>query len=272
MKFNYITVATGRDFIKKKVQYAVKSLFAAGISPDDVHVVGNTKDDKKLFNNLVPEIKILHILKANVDKYKWGYMGGKRKYAVLKPISIINIFGRTYDNPVVMFDGDVLWYKNPTEFLETKADKTWFHHGKGLEKRSVRGNNPIKRKNVDMSSIKSLSRWCRYAFAYLLVKYKVKTLPEREVNSGFYILHPRDSELPYVDLEGCDLLANNKVLRNHGSAGEQCPLNAALCKLKTDWTGGSRFFCPEHEEYFDHFFGAIGSKKAFEKKVKKLGI
>ena len=271
--FNYITSASGEEFIKSTAYYAVKSLLLTGVSPDNVHVAVNTKQDRNLFKNLIPELKNIHVLKVDINKYKWQYMKGKRRYATLKPYGILKVFPGGDPNPIVMFDGDVLWYKDPTPLLSTKSDTTWFHHGKGLEKRAIRGSNIIHRHEVNMKNIKSLSKWCRYAFAFLLIKYKVDKLPEREVNSGFYILHPNDQcDVPRCDLEGCNILASNKHLRRDGSAGEQCPLNAALCKLETKWEGGSRFLCPEHEEYFDHFFGAKEWKKKFRKKLKKLGI
>lgn len=272
MSYSYITCASGEGFIKNKAQYAVRSILDCGISRDEVHVAVNTKDDRSLFRKLVPNLKNIHVLRHNVDKYKWGYMGGKRKYAPLKPAGILKAFPGGDTKPIIMFDGDVLWYEDPTAFFSSRSSKTWFHHGKGLEKRAGRGKNTIRRDQVNMTDLKSLSKWCRYAFAYLLVKYGVDVLPEREVNSGLYILHPRDQvDLPTCDLEGCDILASNKTLRKHSSAGEQCSLNAALCKLKTNWHGGSRFFCLDHEKYFDHFFGDIEWKNRFDKKLKMLG-
>lgn len=268
MTFNYITCAAGDKFITQKAQYAVKSLLRAGISPDVINVAVNTKEERSLFRKLVPQIKQFHVLKVDVTKYKWGYMGGKRRYAPLKPIGITRVFPGGDPNPIVMFDGDVLWYKDPTEFLESKAHMTWFHHGKDLAKRAK-----IKRQDVDMRDIKSVSQWCRYAFAYLLVKYGVTKIPEREICSGFYILHPNDTKtLPEWDVKGCNILANNKVMKKHDSAGEQCPLNAAMCALDVKWHGGSRFFCPEHVDYFDHFFGDITWKKRFNNRVKKMKL
>lgn len=265
--FYYVTAASGEGFIKNLVQYAVKSLLLAGVSPSDVHVVGNTEQDCELFKALVPELVNVHKLGENIDVFNWKYMGGKRRYAVLKSASIHKLFPEPIPNKyLVMFDGDVLFYKNPYEFLKDKTDKTWFHHGKGLEKRSK-----IPRSKVNMKDYKSVAKWCRPAFAYLLVKWGVKKMPEREVNSGFYVLHPRDhSSLPKMSYKGCKIIANK--FRKDGSAGEQCPLNAALCKLKVDWSGGSRFFCLDHEEYFDHFFGDKEWKKKFKRKLRELKI
>lgn len=265
--FYYVTAGSGEVFIKGKMQYAVRSLMNTGIPYEDIHVIVNNKQDRRIFRTIVPDIKNIYELNENLDKYRWKYMGGKRKYAVMKSAGIHKFFPKPQiDKYLVLFDGDVLWYKNPTQFLAERKDKTWFHHGKGLAKRAS-----IKKENVDVKSLKSLTKWCRPALAYLLHYYGVDVLPDREVCSGFYILHPRDHEdLPKISYEGCRLIADK--FSKDGSAGEQCPLNAALCKLKTDWHGGSRFFCPSHEEYFDHFFGDKDWKDKFNKKVKQMGL
>ena len=57
MKLSYITCASGRDFIKNKSQYAVKSLLRCGISNEYLHVVVNTPEDESLFKKLVPDVK-----------------------------------------------------------------------------------------------------------------------------------------------------------------------------------------------------------------------
>lgn len=267
MSFYYITAVSGESFISKKCQYAIKSLIRTGTPVDDIHVAVNNKQDRSLIKKLVPNIKNIHMLSINTDKYRWQYMSGKRKYAVLKPFAINKIFPNPIpDKYLVLFDGDVLWYKDPAPFLDNKKEKTWFHHGKDLGKRAR-----IDRSQVRMDDYKVLSKWCRNALAYLLVKYKVKEIPVREVCSGFYILHPRDHvDLPLWDIRGCDLISDK--FRKNESAGEQCPLNAALCKLKVDWHGGSRFLCLEHEEYFEHFFGDIVWKKRFDRRVKQMKL
>lgn len=267
MRYYYVTMASGEGFIRNQAQYAVMSLLNVGISSSDVHIIVNTKKDKKLFRDLVPDVDNLHVLNEDLSAYVWKYMGGKRKYAVLKSAGIHKVFPKPISGRyLVMFDGDVLWYRNPVSFLDTKKDKTWFHHGKGLAKRAL-----IPENKVDVTSYKSLSKWCRPAFAYLLVKYGVRKLPQREVNSGFYILHPRDhEELPKWSYYGCQKIS--KKFRKDGSAGEQCPLNAALCKLDVDWHGGSRWLCLEHEKYFEHFFGDVEYKKRFRKTIKEMGL
>ena len=94
------------------------------------------------------------------------------------------------------------------------------------------------------------------------------------VVSGFYILHPNDHEkLLKCTYEGCKIIS--KMFKSgfgKDSAGEQKPMNAALCKLKIDWHGGSKFFCPEHTKYFEHFFGKLDNKDRFHKKARKIGI
>lgn len=263
----FVTAGSGEKFITEEMQYAVKSLLRTGVSPDSVYVVVNAKNDRKLIRTLIPEISNLSVLDENLDYYKWRYMGGKRKYAVLKSASIHKIFPNPIeDSGLVLFDGDVLWYSNPTEFLLSKSDKTWFHHGKGLDKRAK-----ISKEKVDIRSFDSVSKWCRKALAYLLVEYGVESLPDREVCSGFYLLHPKDHKsLPKASYEGCRMIADKFI--KDDSAGEQCPLNAALCKLNTDWHGGSRFFCPDHIKYFEHFFGDIEWKKRFQQKLKQLEL
>lgn len=265
--FYYVTMGSGEGFIKNKMQYAVRSLMNANVDSNSIHVIVNSKQDRRFFRNLVPDIKNVYELNEDLDKYKWRYMGGKRKFAVMKSAGIHKVFPKPIaDKYLVMFDGDVLWYKNPTEFLSDKKEKTWFHHGKGLNKRAS-----ILKHKINVSDVRSVSKWCRPALAYLLVKYGVTEMPDREVCSGFYILHPRDHEvLPKESYNGCRLISN--LFTKDGSAGEQCPLNAALCKLKTDWHGGSRFFCPEHVNYFDHFFGDKDWKIKFDTKVKEMRL
>ncbi|KKL45890.1 hypothetical protein LCGC14_2351100 [marine sediment metagenome] len=263
-KFYYVTVATGAGFIKTYSQWAVNSLLKTGVSPENVHFIGKDRKDIRLVRRLCPDLVNLHRVKEKLEHVKWQYHGGKRKYSLFKSGALYKTFPQPYaDRYMVYFDGDVLWYKNPTPFFTTKCEKTWFHHGKDLAKRAS-----ISRKKVRLDNIESLSKWVSLPMAHLMIKHKAKKLPQREVVSGLYLLHPRDhAAVLKLTHEGC--LENADKFIRHEGAGEQKPMNAALAILNVDWHGGSRFFCPEHKEYFDHFFGAKDMKKRFLKKLKE---
>ena len=167
---------------------------------------------------------------------------------------------------MIYFDGDVLWYKNPTLFFDNKCEKTWFHHGKDLGKRAK-----IRRKHVKLNDINSLSKWISLPAAHLMIKHGAKVLPKREVVAGLYLMHPRDHmRVIKLTYKGCR--ENCGKFINHEGGGDQKPMNAALSILDIDWHGGSKLLCPDHKEYFDHFFGAKNLKKRFIKKVRKLGL
>jgi len=265
--FYYVTVASGSGFIKTYTQWAIKSLLKTGIATDDVYFVGKEKSDIKLIRKFIPSLKNIYRIEENISRARWKYQGGKRKYSLFKAAALYKKFPKPIPNKcMIYFDGDVLWYKNPTKFFETKYEKTWFHHGKSLEKRAK-----ISRRKVNIKNIKSLSKWASLPMAHLMIKYGVKKLPEREVVAGFYLLHPRDHEAVLkLTYKGC--LENCGKFINHEGCGDQKPMNAALCALNVDWHGGSKFFCPEHKKYFDHFFGAKNMKKTFVKKRKKIGL
>lgn len=273
----YVTAASGYDFITNFSQYSVKSLLKSGITKDKIHVCVNNKEDEILFKSLV-NIDNIYIVNEKIDHIKWTYTGGKRKYSVFKSASLYKIF----PNPIlenegmIYFDGDVLFFKNPTPFLMQFSDKTWFHHGKDLETVSIRrlsnNGNVVKKKNIDIKDYKSLCKWVSEPCAWLMIKNNAEILPDREAVAGFYLLHPRDhSKLLKKTYEFCcDLISGFK--KNHEDCGDQKPMNAALSILKIDWHGGSRFDCLEHEEYFIHYFGGKSSKKQFKEDRIKLGL
>lgn len=264
--FYYATVATGDDFIKNYTQYALKSLLKTGIPASQIHCSVNDKHDRRVLGSLVPEIENVKVIKENYDHVVWKYMKGKRRYSYFKAAAMYKTFPEPiHGKYLVCFDGDVLWYKNPTEFLMTKKSKTWFHHGKDLQKRCS-----VLKSKIDPTNYESLSRWVDPAFAHLLIKHNITNLPEREVVAGFYLLHPKDHDVLRLTYEYVKEIA--KMFQKDDSAGEQKPFNAALCTLGVDWHGGSKFFCPEHSEYFDHFFGKKDLKKVFHKKVRKMGL
>lgn len=263
-KLVYVTVATGKEFITNYTQYALKSLLKCGISSDVIYCTVNDKKDCRLLRNLVPEIPNVKIIREKLDHVVWRYMKGKRKYSYFKAAAMHKTFPEPIPNKcIIVFDGDVLWYKDPTEFFMTKKDKTWFHHGKDLQKRCK-----VPKKSIDSTNYDSLCQWVEPAMAHLMIKHKITKLPDREVVAGLYLLHPRDHELLHLTYEYVKEISG--LFAKDGSAGEQKPFNAALCKLGIDWHGGSRFFCPEHFNYFDHFFGKKDLKEIFSKKARRI--
>lgn len=265
--FYYVTAATGRAFITDYTQYAIKSLLKVGVDRLKIHVAVNEKNDIKLLKSLVPEVSNTHIVDEDLSIVKWEKWGSKRKYSLFKAAALHKIFGKPVkDQAMIYFDGDVLWYDDPTPFFRSKSNKTWFHHGKDLAKRAS-----IDKVDVDISDVDLLSKWCALPMAHLIVKWGGTNLPVREVVAGLYLLHPRDHER-VLDLTYKGCLENSDKFVKHEGVGDQKPMNAAITVLNIDWHGGSRFFCPEHEQYFDHFFGKENLKERFHKKVKKLGL
>lgn len=266
-KFYYVTVASGEMFIRTYTQWALQSLLNTGVDPELVHFVGKDKSDINLIKRLVPSLENIHRVKENIGRAKWKYHGGKRKYSLFKSAALYKCFPKPIkDKHMIYFDGDVLWYKNPHEFFETKCNKTWFHHGKDLNKRSK-----LSKKQVNIKKLKSLSQWISLPAAHLMIKYGATHLPDREVVAGLYLLHSRDhAAVLKLTYKGC--LENSDKFIQHEGGGDQKPMNAALSVLNIDWHGGSKFFCPEHKEYFDHFFGAKDMKKTFRRKRKQIGL
>ena len=266
-KYYYVTAAAGKPFIVDYTQYALKSLIRAGAPIEDIHCVLHKKSEEKLIRKLVPKLQNTHVLPEKIDHVTWQYAGGKWVFAFFKAAAMHKLFGEPKKGKyLIHFDGDVLWYKNPSPFFDTKNKKTWYHHGKDLAKRAT-----IKRSKVDIKSVKSLSKWVSEPCAYLMVKSNATRLPEREVVSGLYLLHPKDhAALLKTTYEGCK--RNAKKFRRHEGGGEQKPMNAALNILNIDWHGGSRFFCPEHVKFFDHFFGSKREKRKFRKLIREMKL
>jgi hypothetical protein len=221
-----------------------------------------------MIKTLVPKLKHVSIMNIKYKHVKWTYMKGKRKFSYFKAGAMYVLAkSKLSGKYIVSFDGDVLFYKDPKPFLQTKSEKTWFHHGKDLQKRCS-----VPKNAIDTQDYNSVKQWIEESWAYLSIKHNIP-LPDREVVAGFYLLHPRDYRLLGLTWQYVQEISNMFIKgAGKGSAGEQKPFNAALSKLNIDWHGGSRFFCPEHKEYFDHFFGARDQKQAFRHKVKKLGL
>ena len=207
------------------------------------------------------------MIREDLSEVVWKYSKGKRKYSLFKSASLYKVFPNPIkDKFMIYFDGDVLWYKDPAPFFDTKCEKTWFHHGKDLAERSK-----LKKSQVDVKNIDSLKQWCSEPMAQLMIENNCKFIPDREVVAGLYLLHPRDHvELLKLTYEGC--VRNSTRFKKHEGGGDQKPMNAALSILMVDWHGGSRFFCPEHKEYFDHYFGKDDMKQKFWDRAKKLGL
>ncbi len=271
-KFYYVAAISNKKFITSIGQYAVKSLVKTGVPLDDIHIIVNDNNDYKLVKRLMPYIRNMYKAKIDISQVKWKYAGGKRKYSLLKLGGLCKFFGKPIvDRYMVFFDGDVLWYKDPTPFLETKCEKTWYHHGKSKRKRSLAGRKGLTENDIDPSSFKQLCTWFSKPQAYLMHKWGAKVVAEREICSGLYILHPRDHE-KLLSLTYKGVIINSKRFVKHEGAGDQKPMNAALAALEIDWHGGSRFFCLEHEEYFEHFFGAKNLKEKMYAKIEEMGL
>jgi hypothetical protein len=266
--YYYVTVGTNEEFLDTYSSRAIMSLINTGVCCEDIHFVGGSNSDVKFIKKHIGKKNInYHIVKEDLSNVKWKYSKGKRKYSLFKAAALYKAF----TNPIksrhmVYFDGDVLWYEDPREFFDSKNKKTWFHHGKDLAKRSKK-----KASDIDIKSFKSLSKWCSAPMAHLMAKYGIGILPEREVVAGLYMLHNRDhSKVLKLTYEGC--LENSTKFARHEGGGDQKPMNAALNILGIDWHGGSRFLCPDHVRYFDHFFGKDNMKCRFLKKAKNIGL
>lgn len=264
--FYYVTAGTGEGFLRKFTIPSIKSLVKTRVFYKDIHVVVNTKQDKAIVEEATPKANI-HRISEDLKKVKWKIFNEIRKYSLFKAAALHKVFPEPIpDRCMIYFDGDVLWYKNPRAFFKTKSDKTWFHHGKELEKRAR-----IRREDVRMDELKKLEKWISLPCAYLMVKHGATKLPDREAVAGLYLLHPRDhKDVLRLTYQYC--LENADRFVDHEGAGDQKPMNAALNVLEVDWHGGSRFFCPEHEEYFNHYFGKSEMKKKFKKKAKELKV
>ena len=273
-KYYYVTAMSGEPFIRNFGQYAVKSLLKAGVSPKDVHVCVNDKEDKQLVKKLLPEIKQnLHRTREDLSYIKWTYERGKRKYSMFKIGSLVKFFGKPIPKRHMMFfDGDVLFFQNPTKFLKTVDHKTWFHHGKDYIVKAQKKFG-ITEKDVDVNNYESLSRWVPAPTAYLLLKYGMSHWPKTECVAGLYLMHPKDHErLLKTTYEYTKEIAHLDEFNRHFGAGDQKPMNAAVNVLNIDWHGGGRSKFPECSKYFFHYFGIQDRKDDFHAKAKELGV
>lgn len=272
LKLYYLTAATGVRFIKDQAQYALKSLLR-WIPSEDIYCCVNTEADRELVQRKVPELQNVPVLNEPLGHIKWTYMKGKRKYSVFKAAALHKTFPEPVeDSALVYFDGDVLFYKDPTEYLRARAHKTWFHHGKYNAKLAKRRTGKtLTPADIDMTSRKSLGQWVSVPCAYLMMRHGSTALPEKQVCAGFFVLHPRDHEvLLRVTYEYCQELAPH--FKDSPDVGDQKPMNAAISVHNIDFHGGDRLLCPEHTEVFDHFFGTKAARKAFDDKVRTMGL
>jgi len=270
----YVTAASGEKHIHKYAQYALRSLIKTGVDISTINCVVNSKDEKELLKKLIPTLENIFILNKNFDHIKWSQHGGKRKYSIFKSLSLRTFFPKPKENSaLVYFDTDVLFYKDPAPFLQPRSFKTWFHHGKILQDVVVkRCGKKLLKEEIDIRNYKSLSCWVSEPAAWCMIKHSAKKLPDREAVAGFYLLHPRDHEaLLKLTYENC-LEIIDRFPAGHVDVGDQKPMNAALNILEVDWHGGSRFECPEHLEYFDHYFGVKANKVRFNNDIVRLKL
>jgi hypothetical protein len=271
----FVTAASGKQHIKEYAQYALKSLIKSGISIDDIHCIVNTQKDYEVVKALVPQLKNIPIVDEKINHIKWSYVGGKRKFSVFKAAGLHKCFTKPIPGKcMVYFDTDCLFFNNPTPFLKTKWEKTWFHHGKDLKTVSHRRSHSgktLSKNQIDITNHKSLSQWVSVPASWCMIKHKAKRLPDKEAVAGFYILHPRDhEELLKLTYNNCIEISTK--FKNNKDVGDQKPMNAALNILDVDWHGGDRFNCQEHLEFFEHYFGTKSRKKEFYDAIKKLKI
>lgn len=271
--FYYVACATGRKHILAEAQCSLKSLIKTGVPVEDIYFIVNTEKDKKVIAGCIPELTNIFIANIDLSIVKWRYMKGRRKFSFFKAASLKKFFAKPkIDRHMVYFDTDVLFFKNPFDFLIRHKDKTWFHHGKINEIVAVKRNKgkPIKAKNIDINKMSSLSIWVSKPCAYLMIKHGATKLPPRQVCAGFYILHPDDhSKLIKTTYKYCKEIAGKFI--KSPDVGDQKPMNAAISVLDIDYTGGSRFDCPDHIDYFEHYFGTKGRKRDFYNKIKEIG-
>lgn len=271
--YYYVTCMTQKNFIKEYGRYALISLLKCGIKPEDIHVCVLEHHDVDVIRRYIEEPVKIHICPIDLSHVKWTYEGGKRKYSLFKIHALNVAFPRPIkDRRMVYFDGDVLWFKDPKEFFMKWWDCTWFHHGKDYSIKAMKKFG-ITEKDVNVNDYKSFSKWVPAPTAHLLMKYGMSHFPKRECVAGLYVLHPRDHEIllrtTYVFTEE---ISHMDVFTQHWGAGDQKPMNAALNRLNIYWCGGSRFECPEHKEFFFHYFGDQEQKKAFHRKVKEMNL
>lgn len=271
-KYYYFTAASGENFINKFTKYSVKSLLKARVSSEDIHVAVNNKKDKNLITQILPEIQNIYLIEEDLSNVVWKYSKGKRKYSLFKSAALYKSFPKPIEGRyMIYFDGDVLWYKDPTPFFDKKCDKTWFHHGKSLKERCIAGKEGRTADQIDVTDYRDLSKWVSEPQAHLMVKFGARIVPEYEVVAGLYLLHPRDHK-SFLEMTYKGCLENADKFRGHEGGGDQKPTNASLSILNIDWHGGSRFFCPEHTEYFDHYFGKDNMKRKFWNRAHELGL
>tara|TARA_Y100000034_G_C6861891_1_gene392386 strand:- start:136 stop:966 length:831 start_codon:yes stop_codon:yes gene_type:complete len=272
MSFYYVTCATGKDFIERYSQYAIRSLFDSGIPYSDIYFIGNKRNDENLIRNLIPNIENVYVANEDLRKVKWTYMKGKRVYSLFKIAGLNKFFQKPRPGKhLVYFDGDVLFFKDPTKFLLKYKSKTWFHHGKkNSDCAKKRTGRRILKRDVSMKNYRSLSNWVSSPCAWLMQKHGATKIPDRQVCAGFYILHPNDhSSVLRLTYKYAMELSRKKKFNRHCDVGDQKPMNAALSVLNIDFSGGDRFSCPEHEDYFIHYFGSGAQKKAFDVDLKR---
>lgn len=274
-EFYYVTAASGGGFIKTYTQWALKSLIKCGIPLEDIYCPVNNKNDYKLLKSLIPELKNIPIINEPINKIKWKSHGGKRRYSVFKIAALYKTFPKPIkDRYMVYFDGDCLFFKDPTQFLRTKCEKTWYHHGKKLRDvvtRKSRAGRKMAKSEVDINDYNSLKKWVSGPCAYLMIKRKAKLIPDIEPVCGFYILHYRDHQkLLKMTYENCWMISNKFI--HHVDIGDQKPNCAAVHTLEIDWHGGDRLKCPEHKKYFKHYFGVKRMKKEFVSDLKGLKL
>jgi len=269
MSLYYVTAGEDPSFLTNYTLHSIRSLYETGIDPDKIHICVGSKTSRNLCKLKLPSsIKNIHKVKVDLSHVRWTYDGGKRKYSLFKIAALHEVFGRAVPrSTMVYFDGDVLWFKNPNEWLERRAHKTWFHHGKEYK---IKARLP--RDKVDTKDYKSLSKWVPDVTAYLLLKYGAKRFPVRELVAGFYILHPMvQSEVLRLTHKFTQEISRTPQFNRSSGAGDQKPMNAALNILNINYHGGSRFDCLDHSKYFIHYFGTQQMKAAFRKQLNTMG-
>jgi len=130
--FEYVTVATGEDYIRSCTVLSVKSLVYSGVKESCIKVIVNSEQESFYFDGILPSSSLII---ADIDMSPVSLFRTRNQGLFFKTRGLRKCVPSPQSGKyLVHFDGDVLWFSNPENFLQQYVEKTWFHHGKGLVK------------------------------------------------------------------------------------------------------------------------------------------